>query len=65
MGQVLLVAGVVEGSSSITTTLTNAFTSIQGDIMSTVSTALPIALGIAGVGIVVTFGVKFFKRFAK
>ncbi len=57
----LLDAGVV----SVTTAMQNAFSSIQTDCMTTVSSALPTALTIAGVGIVVTFGIKFFKRFAK
>ncbi|HAT4094495.1 TPA: hypothetical protein I9Z34_003054 [Clostridium perfringens] len=53
------------GTSSVVSAMQTAFTNIQNDCMSTVSSGLPVALTIAGVGIVVTFGVKFFKRFAK
>lgn len=49
-------------SSSAVTAMTTAFTSIAGDMTSTITTVLPIALGVVGLGIVIKFGVKWFKK---
>lgn len=48
--------------SAIETALTTAFTSIAGDLESVITSVAPIALGVVGFGIVLTFGVKWFKR---
>lgn len=50
------------GSSSIVTALQTAFTSIASDVTSVITSILPIALGIVGAGVVIIFGVKWFKR---
>lgn len=50
------------GSSSIVSALSTAFTSIAGDLTSVITTIAPIALGIVGAGMVLVFGVKWFKR---
>lgn len=42
----------------VTTAFTNAATEMTGQI----STIAPIAIGVVTAGLVVTFGVKFFKR---
>ena len=46
----------------IQSALSTAFTSIASDLTSTITTVAPIALGVLGMGIVLTFGVKWFKR---
>ena len=50
------------GASSVVSTLSTAFQSIASDLTSTITTIAPIALGIVGAGIVLVFGVKWFKR---
>ena len=49
-------------SSSIVTALQTAFSSIASDVTSVLTTILPIALGVVGAGVVIIFGVKWFKR---
>lgn len=51
--------------ASLITALGTAFSTIQDDFMSVVSTALPIALAIVGVGIAITLGIKYFKKISK
>lgn len=50
------------GTSSVITALSTAFQSIAGDLTSVITTIAPIALGIVGAGLVLVFGVKWFKR---
>lgn len=50
------------GASSVVSTLSTAFQTIASDLTSTITTIAPIALGIVGSGIVLIFGVKWFKR---
>ena len=50
------------GQSSIVQALSTAFTSIASDLTSVITTIAPIALGIVGAGMVLVFGVKWFKR---
>lgn len=42
--------------------LSTSFTSIAGDLTSALGTIVPIALGVVGAVLVVTFAVKMFKR---
>jgi len=42
-----------------------AMTGIQTDVMSYLTVAMPVALGIAGTFIAVKLGIKFFKHVAK
>lgn len=58
----VLIGGEGSGTSTVVSTLSTAFESISSDLMSTISTIAPIALGIVGAGIVLVFGVKWFKR---
>lgn len=58
----LIALGESTGNSSVITALSNAFTSIAGDLTTTITTVLPIALGVVGMIMVVRFGIKFFKR---
>ena len=48
--------------NAIVTALSTAFTSISSDLTTTLSTVLPIALSVLGMGIVIMFGVKWFKK---
>ena len=56
---------LTESASGITTAFDAAIKAIQTDSMSMITTALPIALGIAGVFIAVKLGIKFFRSVAK
>lgn len=51
--------------STITSAMTTAFTSIVGDMMTTIGNILPIVLPIVGAVSVISLGVKLFRRFAK
>lgn len=51
----------MEAPATITSALGTAFTSVSSDVMSAITTILPIALGIVGAFIVVKLGIKFFK----
>lgn len=46
----------------VQTALTTAFTSIATNLETAVSNMLPVALGVVGLGMVIVFGVKWFKR---
>lgn len=50
------------GSSTIVSALSTAFQTIASDLTSVITTIAPIALGIVGAGMVLVFGVKWFKR---
>lgn len=50
------------GQASIVQALSTAFTSIASDLTTVITTIAPIALGIVGAGMVLVFGVKWFKR---
>lgn len=49
-------------SSSVITALQTAFNSIASDIGSVITAIVPIALGIVGAGLVLVFGIKWFKK---
>lgn len=61
----------MEGSSAgnvtaaMTTALQTAFGNVQTDVVSVVTTALPYALGIMGLMLALSIGIKAFKRFNK
>lgn len=48
--------------STLITALGTAFTTIKDDMFSILGTILPIALGIVGAGLAITFAVKYFKK---
>lgn len=50
------------GGNTIVSALSTAFTSITSDLTTTMTTVLPIALGVLGMGIVISFGIKWFKK---
>ena len=41
-----------------------AMNTVKGDVMEMITTALPYALAILGVGLAITLGIKFFKKIA-
>lgn len=49
-------------SSGVISALSSGFSSIASDLGSVITTIAPIALGIVGAGMVLVFGVKWFKR---
>lgn len=49
-------------SESMATAIDAAFKAIKSDVTSMMSTALPVALAIVGIGLAVALGVKFFKK---
>jgi hypothetical protein len=51
-------------SEALLTTFTTAFTQVQTDVTSMVTTALPIGLGIMGLFMAIRLGVGFFKSVA-
>lgn len=57
-----LIGGEGSASSSVITALQTAFTSIASDLGNVIVTIAPIALGIVGAGMVLLFGVKWFKK---
>lgn len=46
----------------VTTALTGAITTIASDAMGAITAILPVALPIVGAGVVVSIGLKVFKR---
>ena len=51
-------------SEGMTTSIDTAFKAIKSDVISMMTTALPVALAIVGIGLAITLGVKFFKKIA-
>lgn len=49
-------------TSQVTSALTSALSSTANDVMSTITTLLPVALGVVGAFIAVKLGIKFFKQ---
>lgn len=60
-----IVAESTTPASGIQSALQTGFESIASDMTSTVTTVLPIILGIVGLVLVVGFAVRFFKKNAK
>lgn len=55
----------MEGTATINSALTSAFTTVAADMMEAVAGVLPIALGVAGGILVIFLGWKLFKRLTK
>lgn len=49
-------------TEGMTTALTTGFGNVQSDVISIVTTALPYALVIMGIGLALTIGIKMFRR---
>lgn len=50
------------GGNGIVSALSTAFTSISSDLTSALTTILPIALGVLGMGIVIRYGIRWFQK---
>lgn len=59
----------MEGATNVTEqamqALETGLTGVAGNIGSAITTLLPIALGVVGAVIAITFGIKFFRRLVK
>lgn len=53
---------LANATPTVQSALSTAFTSIASDLQGIIVTIAPIALGIVGAGMVLTFGIKWFKR---
>lgn len=63
LNDLLTVAGAAGADeTSVTTAMTTAFTSGATEMKSMITTIAPIGIGVVVAGLVVAFGVKFFKR---
>lgn len=45
-------------------TLVSSFSSVTSDMTSTITGILPYVLGLVGLGLAITLGIKYFKKFA-
>lgn len=60
----VLVGSVATPMDNIQTALTTAFTQISSDFATTIGNVLPVALGITGMIMVISFGISLFRRLA-
>ncbi len=61
----LAIPAFAEGGSGIQTAVTGALTTVQSDAMSMIAAVLPYALAIMGAIVVITIGIRAFKRTSK
>lgn len=61
----LMVATEVSAMDAITTALTSALTTVSTDALSAIGAVLPKALPIMGAIVVITVGIRIFKKAAK
>lgn len=47
---------------TVSDALATGLTSVASEMTGMIQTMLPIALGVVGVGLAVTFGIKYFKK---
>lgn len=57
--------GATTPMQDIQTALTTAFTQISSDFATTISNVLPVALTITGMIMVISFGIRLFRKLAK
>lgn len=62
MAYLTLIGNAATPAESVISALSTAFSTIAGNISSVLTTVAPIALTIVGAGMVLTFGIKWFKR---
>lgn len=60
-----LLATTATPMDNIQTALQTAFSSISSDFATTIGNVLPVALGITGMIMVISFGIRLFRRLAK
>lgn len=61
----LAVPAFAQSTSSIETAVTGALTTVQSDALSMIAAVLPYALAIMGAIVVITIGIRAFKRTSK
>lgn len=61
LNNLLTVAGAAD-TTSVESVMSTAFTSAATEMKSMITTVAPIGIGVVVAGLVVIFGVKFFKR---
>lgn len=61
----LAIPAFAQSTSSIETAVTGALTTVQSDALSMIAAVLPYALAIMGAIVVVTIGIRAFKRASK
>ena len=61
----LSMSAFAEGSGTANSAVVSGMTSVANDMTATLTSLIPIALGVVGIGIVVMFGVRKFKQLAK
>lgn len=52
-------------ASAISTAITNALTEVKADVTTYIGDVLPYALGIMGIVVAITIGIRFFKKIAR
>lgn len=57
-----LLAWLEGGTSAVQTALVSAFTTVASDAQATMAAILPVAIPIVGFTIVVTLGIKIFRK---
>ena len=58
----LVNVAATSGTTDVSTAMTTAFTSGATEMKTMITTIAPIGIGVVVAGLVVVFGVKFFKR---
>ena len=53
------------GGTDVTSVLTSSFQATVNSVIGTVGSVLPMVMQVVGLGVCVTFAIKFFKRFVK
>lgn len=53
---------ICQSAPSVSDTLATGLTSVASEMTGMITSMLPIALGVVGVGLAVTFGIKYFKK---
>lgn len=61
----LAVPAFAQSASGIETAVTGALTTVQSDALSMIAAVLPYALAIMGAIVVITIGIRAFKRASK
>lgn len=56
--------GTTTAMSDIISALATAMTSVKTDLFNALGDILPVALAIVGAGLVITLGVRYFKKIA-
>lgn len=58
----VLAAADVSNVSTLTTTMTESFTTMINDCMSMIAALVPVVLPLVGAGLVVAYGIKTFRK---